>query len=244
MLVANGITKQFGELAAVRDLSLEVKPGELLCLLGANGAGKTTTIQLFLGFLSPEKGQISVDGVDPGKSPREARKVLGYIPENVALYPELSGFENLKLFDRLTGHKVSDESYLQLLSDHGLPKDKSMRRVSTYSKGMRQKVGLAIAASKEAKALLLDEPMSGLDPKAASEFTESLLKQREQGRAILMATHDIFRAKEVATRLGIMKAGELVALVETKDVDAQEVEKIYLHHMSEEGAQVQGGNGQ
>ena len=234
VLTARGITKRFGDVTAVRGLDLEVGAGELVCLLGSNGAGKTTTVQLFLGFLRPEEGEVRVDGLDPAAAPTEARRRLGYIPENVALYPELSGLENLSLFARLAGQPGSDATWLELLTEHGLPEDKARRRVATYSKGMRQKVGLAVAAAKEAKALLLDEPMSGLDPKAASEFTRSLLKQRELGRAILMTTHDIFRAKEVATRLGIMKAGELVALVDADDVDAQEVERIYLHHMHEE----------
>lgn len=228
MLTATGITKRFGDVTAVRDLTLAIGEGELVCLLGSNGAGKTTTVQLFLGFLRPDQGEVRVGGVDPVARPREARRAIGYIPENVALYPELSGLENLRLFDRLAGGSRTPAEHLQLLADHGLEAERARRRVSTYSKGMRQKVGLAIAASKEAKALLLDEPMSGLDPKAANEFIASLSRQRELGRAILMTTHDIFRAKAVATRLGIMRAGELVAMLDADEVDAEEIERIYL----------------
>ena len=118
-----------------------------------------------------------------------------------------------------------------MLREAGLGEEQMHRPVSGYSKGMRQKVGLAIAFAKEAKALLLDEPMSGLDPKAASEFTARLGAFRDQGCAVLLATHDIFRAKECASRIGIMRAGRMVEVIEAATVDAAEIERIYLKHM-------------
>jgi len=235
VLEARSVTKRYGRTTAVDGLDLRVEPGEVLCLLGANGAGKTTTVELFLGFLTPDEGTIRVDGVDPAEEPGRARRSIGYIPENVALYEELSGLENLELFDRMAGTRRPREEYVALLTAQGLAPDRVTQRVSTYSKGMRQKVGLGIAAARRARALLLDEPMSGLDPAAANEFTDSILAERERGAAVLLTTHDIFRAKAVATRIGIMRAGSLVEVLDAPNLDAGEIERVYLHHMQPAG---------
>jgi ABC-2 type transport system ATP-binding protein len=193
-------------------------------------------MNLFLGFIAPDSGTVRVGGLDPVVEPAAVRRKIGYIPENVALYPALSGLENLRYFDELCGHR-RDEAFLQAqLEEAGLTPDQIRRPVSSYSKGMRQKVGLAIAFAKEAQALLLDEPMSGLDPKAASEFTGRVQRFRETGTAVLIATHDIFRAKECASRIGIMRGGRLVELIDAAAVDAREIERIYLSHMHEDAA--------
>ena len=191
MLNASAVTKAFGSVKAVEDLSLSVGAGELFCLLGANGAGKTTTINLFLGFLSPDTGRVAVGEIEPSVSPQEARRQLAYIPENVALYSHLSGLENLSLFCRLGGVELQEAALLDLLERSGLTTDQTRRPVESYSKGMRQKVGLAIAYARDARALLLDEPLSGLDPSAASDFCEELGRIREAGAAVLMTTHDL-----------------------------------------------------
>ena len=231
MLRAAGVTRRFGDVVAVCDLDLEVGPGELFCLLGANGAGKTTTINLFLGFLAPDAGAVTVGGVAPATDPRGARRQLAYIPENVALYPHLSGLENLQLFCRLGGQSVSRDRATALLDRAGLTGDRIGRPVSDYSKGMRQKVGLAIAYAREAKALLLDEPLSGLDPAAASDFCAELAALREGGAAILMTTHDLFRAKELGGTIGIMRGGRMLEVLRADAVNAQELERLYLSHM-------------
>ena len=231
MLRATNVTKRYGPTTAVDDLTLHVDQGEVLCLLGANGAGKTTTVRLFLGFTTPDEGQVLVDGIDPGQDPVAARAAIAYIPENVMLYEELSGLENLELFDRMSGGKRSTAEYVDILAAQGLPAGSEKQRVGGYSKGMRQKVGLGIAAAWRAKALLLDEPMSGLDPSAANEFAQAIVAERDRGAAILLTTHDIFRAKAMATRIGIMHSGVLAELLDVKDIDANEIERIYLHHM-------------
>ena len=231
MLRANGVTKRYGDAVALDALTLQVQLGEVVCLLGANGAGKTTTIHLFLGLLAPDVGEVRVDGVDPSRDPERARKHVAYISESVALYPELTGLENQALFDALAGRKRSRAEHLAALEWAGLSPADATRRVSGYSKGMRQKVGLAIAFAKDARALLLDEPMSGLDPQAAAEFGAHLRRLKSEGRAILMTTHDIFRAQETATRIGIMRAGRLIETVDPARVDAKEIERIYLRHM-------------
>lgn len=236
MLSARSVRKTFSNAVALECLDLHVESSEILCLLGANGAGKTTTLNLFMGFISPDSGEVLVGGVSPVENAAEARRQIAYIPENVALYPNLTGLENLAYFDRLAGHDRQRDELSAMLAQAGLGADDSNRPVAGFSKGMRQKVGLAIAFAKGAKALLLDEPMSGLDPTAASEFTARLGAFRDTGCAVLMATHDIFRAKECATKIGIMRAGKLVELIDAASVDAAQIERIYLSHMHEEAA--------
>lgn len=231
MLEARGLTKTFGSLTALQALDLEVGAGETLCLLGANGAGKTTTINLFLGFLEPTAGSAYVDGIEVASNPAETKRQLAYIPEQVALYPQLSGLENLDYFMRLSGTRKSQAELVTILAECGLDKAAASRRASSYSKGMRQKVGVAIAVAKGARALLLDEPLSGLDPSAANGLSNQLQALRDDGCAILMATHDVFRAKEVGSRIGIMKAGRLVDLLDAASLGAEEIERIYLAHM-------------
>jgi ABC-2 type transport system ATP-binding protein len=232
MLVASGLGHRFGENVALQALNLEVRSGEIVCLLGANGAGKTTTINLFLGFLTPTSGTVSVDGIDPSTRPLEARRKVAYLPEQVALYPSLTGLENLAFFQQLAeGRARETEELIIALGRVGLDAEAARQPVSTYSKGMRQKVGLAIALARDCGALLLDEPMSGLDPSAANEFTALLETLRDRGMAVLMATHDIFRAREVGSRVGIMKRGRLIADLATDALSPAELERVYLEHM-------------
>ena len=233
MLEAITLRKEYGAHVALKGLNLKIGPGEIYCLLGANGAGKSTTINLFLDFIKPTSGCALVDGLDVRDHPIDTKKRLAYIPEIVMLYRTLSGLENLRYFSRLAGHDAyTDDQLMALLKKAGVPDDARTRRVGGYSKGMRQKVGIAIALAKQAKALLLDEPTSGLDPKASNEFSDLLTQlANEEGVAILMATHDLFRAKESGTRAGIMKRGELVADLATADIGHADLEALYLKFM-------------
>lgn len=231
MLEANDLSKNYGPHEALKALNLTVNGGEIYCLLGANGAGKTTTINLFLNFISPSGGTARVNGLDVTEDPRGSKRYLAYIPEQVMLYGNLSGRENLAYFARLGGNRYSDDEYTAFLHRCGLQADAMDKRVKTYSKGMRQKVGVAIALAKKAKALLLDEPTSGLDPKASNEFSALLLELQADGVAILMATHDLFRAKETGTRIGIMREGVLVRELNAGEVSHVDLERIYLEHM-------------
>lgn len=231
MLQAIALTRQFGQHTALHALDLLVGKGQIFCLLGPNGAGKTTTINCFLGFLAPSSGTALVNGIDVVKHRQEARRHIAYIPETVMLYPYLSGLENLQFFHALTGKELAKDHYIQLLLDTGLPAEAVQRRVQTYSKGMRQKVGIAIAVAKNAAALLLDEPTSGLDPRASNEFSSLLQQFSSEGRAVLMATHDLYHAKEVATRIGIMKEGRLLTIMEAGAIDHYALESIYMEHV-------------
>ncbi|UOR07648.1 ATP-binding cassette domain-containing protein [Hymenobacter aerilatus] len=231
MLEAKDLRKQYPDKLALRGLNLQIEAGEVFCLLGQNGAGKSTTINLFLGFIEPTAGAAYLNGLEVAANPLKIKQYLAYIPENVMLYPHLTGLENLSLFSSLAGFSYKESELLAYLAQAGLPAEAVQRRVGTYSKGMRQKVGIAIAVAKHAKVLLLDEPTSGLDPKASNEFSELLRQLSQQGTAVFMATHDIFRAKEVGTRVGIMREGELVDVRPTATLNANELEQLYLTYM-------------
>jgi len=234
LLRARELTKVFRSNPALDGLNLSVNAGEIVCLLGANGAGKTTTINLFLGFLAPTSGTAFVDGTEVGADLKRTRGKLGYVPEQVSLYPALTGLENLGYFVKLGGGRADEERLRGLLDEVGLDRAAADERVGGYSKGMRQKVGLAIALAKGAKALLLDEPLSGLDPSAANEFCRLLRRLADDGAAVLMATHDLFRARELADRIGIMKSGRLVEELSPESLDQAALERIYLRHMHDE----------
>lgn len=236
MLRAEGLTKRYedGHLA-LDELHLTVADGELFCLLGANGAGKTTTINLFLNFIEPTAGRALVADIDVTADPLAAKRQLSYVAENVTLYGNFSARQNLEFFGRLGGRDaVPRDEVDAVLRRVGLPERAFGQRVRLFSKGMRQKLALGIAILKNAPNVILDEPTSGLDPRAGAELMALLRSLRDEGRAILMSTHDIFRAKEYADRVGIMQAGRLV-LVRTRAELAQEnLEQLYLRYVEAE----------
>lgn len=228
MLEARGLTKHYEGRVALDNLTLTVSPGEIFCLLGANGAGKTTTINLFLGFTPPTGGAALVKGLDVARHPLEVKRSLAYIPEQVALYRSLTGAENLAFFASLSGVSAADYDVDALFADVGLAPEAVRRRVDTYSKGMRQKVGIAIAVATGADVLLLDEPTAGLDPTAANEFSQILERLRAHGATVLMATHDLYRAKAAGTTVGIMHAGRLMKTMATREIGYDDLEALYL----------------
>jgi ABC-2 type transport system ATP-binding protein len=235
MLQAIDLSKRYedGNLA-LDSLNLEVIPGEIFCLLGANGAGKTTTINLFLNFIDPTSGQALINGIDVTKDPLESKKYVSYVSENVMLYGNFTSRQNLDFFARLGGKAdMSKENYYMHMRRVGLQEEAFEMKVKKLSKGMRQKVGLTIAIIKDAPNILLDEPTAGLDPKAAAELLKILAGQRDQGKAILMCTHDIFRAKTISNRVGIMKEGRLVMVRTREEFLDEDLEKIYMDYMQE-----------
>lgn len=231
ILEAQGLTKCFDNHKAVDQLDLTIGAGEVYALLGPNGAGKTTTINLFLGFLRPDAGQALIGGVDVQQEPLRTKQSVAYLPEQVALYPDLTGLQNLIYFTALSGKVLSHDVLEGYLARAGLQPSAVGRRVSTYSKGMRQKVGVALALAKGARALLLDEPTSGLDPAASFEFSELLRGLAAEGVAVLMATHDLFRVQEVATHVGLMRDGRLVQQLAGDALRAADLESLYLEHV-------------
>jgi len=235
MLQAIDLSKRYEDgVLALDHLNLTVKEGEIFCLLGANGAGKTTAINLFLNFIDPTSGEALINGIDVTKQPLEAKKYVSYVSENVMLYGNFTARQNLDFFARLGGKtNLTKEDYHMHMRKVGLPERAFEMRLKNFSKGMRQKVGITIAIIKDAANILLDEPTAGLDPKAAAEFIKILAGLREAGKSILMCTHDIFRAKEIADRVGIMKEGRLVMLRTREEFLEDDLEKIYLDYMRE-----------
>lgn len=230
MLQTKNLTKKYNGTTALSSLNLKVEAGEIYCLLGANGAGKTTTINLLMNFIEPTEGEAFINNLNVVKRPRETKKHLAYIPENLVLYNELTGIENLEYFLGLGSIRYSNDELQAYLNEAGLQKEAFNNRVKTYSKGMRQKIGIALALAKNAKVLLLDEPTSGLDPQASNEFSALLTQLSEKNVATLMATHDLFRAIETGTHIGIMKSGSLVAQESTGAISHRELEELYLSH--------------
>ncbi|MGD2114823.1 MAG: ABC transporter ATP-binding protein [Acidobacteriota bacterium] len=238
MIEARDLTKRYEDgILALDHLNLTVADGEIFCLLGANGAGKTTTINLFFDFIQPTGGRAVIDGIDVTADPIEAKKRASYVSENVMLYGNFTARQNLDFFTRLAGRDdLSREDYYMVLRRVGLQERAFEQRVKSFSKGMRQKLGIAIAILKGAPNVLLDEPTSGLDPKAAADFMELLLELKAEGKAIVMSTHDIFRAKAHADRVGIMKEGRLVMVRTREELTGEDLERLYLEYMQVEPA--------
>ncbi len=232
MITTDNLTKQYGETIVLNQLNLNIGANEIYCLLGANGAGKTTTINLLLGFIKPTSGSAFINGLCVSEEYIKTKQYLAYIPENLMLYPTLTAVENLKYFSGIGGKNLNKSQSEDFLNEAGLQKNAFNQRISTFSKGMRQKVGISIALAKDAKSLLLDEPTSGLDPKSSNEFGQLLHKLKDNGVSILMATHDLFRAKDTGTHIGIMKNGELRQEYATKDISLPELEQAYLEAMN------------
>jgi ABC-2 type transport system ATP-binding protein len=233
MIELNELTKRYEDgVLALDHVSYKVEPGEIFCLLGANGAGKTTTINILLDFIPPTSGSGFINGHDCNRFPLQAKKYVSYVSENVQLYGMFTARQNLAFFAELAGKKgLKKKDYDDVMRTVGLPERALKMRLKHFSKGMRQKLGIAIALLKDPPAILMDEPTSGLDPTSAQEFLDQLRKLRERGKAILITTHDIFRAKMIADRVGIMKQGRLVAVRKREDFKHADLEAIYMHEM-------------
>lgn len=227
-LQAIQLTKQYQGHTALNGLNLSLEQGDIFCLLGQNGAGKTTTLNIFLGFLEASSGEARIMDTPVTMNGHATRQYLAYIPEVVQLYPNLSGIENLDFFSRLAGFTYSDSKLQEFLLKAGLQETAHRKRLQTFSKGMRQKVGIAIALAKNAQVIFMDEPTSGLDPKATQEFTAVVRELGREGKTVLMATHDLFNAVQVGTRIGIMKAGHLVHTAPAGAITADALQQLYL----------------
>jgi len=233
MLEIDNLSKQYDNgVLAVDRLNLTVPEGEIFCMLGANGAGKTTTMMCVLGFTEPTEGTARINGIDIRRDPLEAKKHVAYVSENVQLYGNFTARQNLDFFTKLAGrYDVSRDEYDEVLQRVGLPPESFSRRLKGFSKGMRQRLGIAIAIMKDAEVILLDEPTSGLDPKGGVEFLALLSALREEDKAILMTTHDIFRAREIADRTGIMSQGQLRRIVSREEARDEDMTSLYLRYI-------------
>ena len=235
MLETKDLTKKYEDgLLALDHLNLRVEPGEIFCMFGANGAGKTTAINLILGFIPPTEGTAFVEGVDVVKEPLKSKEHISYVSENVMLYGNFSAYQNLDYFSRLAGKRnLKKTDYADVMSRVGLQKKAFDMRVKNFSKGMRQKLGIAFAILKDAPNLILDEPTSGLDPKSGQEFLDLLLELKAREKSIFISSHDIFRAKFIADRVGFMLQGKLVMMKTSEDLQGEDLNKLYLEYMHE-----------
>ena len=233
MLETIDLTKRYEDGTLGLDhLNLKVEAGEIFCLLGANGAGKTTTINLILNFIEPTEGTAVINGVDAIRDPLTAKRFVSFVSENVMLYPNFTARQNLDYFSRLGGKRnLTREQYYNALRRVGLEERAFERKLKAFSKGMRQKTGIAIAITKDSPVIILDEPTSGLDPKAADEFVHLLLELRNEGKSIFMSTHDIFRTRGIADRVGIMKMGSLVMTKTAAELEHEDLQALYLDYM-------------
>ncbi|MDE0373052.1 MAG: ABC transporter ATP-binding protein [Rhodospirillales bacterium] len=194
----------------LKDVSFSIAQGEVHALLGGNGAGKSTTLLTFLGFLEPVSGSVHVQGRDVSENVSAARQAIAYLPEAATLYGHLNAYENLRYFLSLAGTDTNRLALDEALDRVALQTGARGMRMHTYSKGMRQKVAIAMAILREAPILLLDEPTSGLDPVAIDEFNRLVRDLAEAGRTILLVTHDVYGACHVADRIDLLHKGELV----------------------------------
>lgn len=228
-----GLTKSYGEATALRDLDLTVSRGEIFGLLGHNGAGKTTTVNLLTTLLEPTSGRVEVGGLDVAVDPDRVRRMIGYLPENVQFYDNLSTMENLRFFGRLSGLSKPDARIHEVLEylDFAGHDD---QRVGTFSKGMRQRVGIAQAILHSPEVLFLDEPTSGLDPEGVRQLREVIVRlNRDLGMTIFMNTHLLSEVTKTCSHIGILRQGELAyqaSLAATLEAFPGEdsLEEIYL----------------
>lgn len=208
-----GLTKRYRDTVAVHDLNLEIGRGEVFGLLGPNGAGKTTTTLMLLGLTEPDSGQAFIDGMDCTRNCLEVKKRVGYLPDNVGFYPDMTGRQNLRFTGRLNGLSGAflEKRISSLLERVGM-EEAADKKTSAYSRGMRQRLGIADVLVKDPQVVILDEPTLGIDPEGMRELM-ALIRQlaEEDGRTLLISSHQLYQVQKVCDRMGIFVKGNLVA---------------------------------
>ena len=233
MISATDLSKRYrdGHLA-LDALNIEVQAGQLYCLLGAQSSGKTTAVHLLLGLTEPTSGRAEIAGFDLRTNARQARQATCYLPPDFAFYESLTGRENLRMFARLGGRKGftrHDENLA--LREVGLAERAFDQLMTSYSRGMRQKLAVAVALLRDAPVWILDEPFVGLDPQTSAELVELLQGARERNKTLLWATQNLFQAKQLADSVGILKEGRQVLSYTREELGYQDLEQLYLNYM-------------
>lgn len=219
----NGLSKHYKQHRAVDNLNLNIFPGEIFGLLGPNGAGKSTTILMMLGLTEATQGNVRIDNIDPQRDPVSAKRIIGYLPDNIGFYDHRTGLENLMLIAELNGmsrHEARTRA-LQLLDQVGIG-EVAHKKVGTYSRGMRQRLGLADTLIKKPKIVILDEPTLGLDPTGVKEFLQLIqdLSRRDK-LTVLLSSHHLHQVQEVCTRVGIFVKGKIIATGKVNELAEQ-----------------------
>jgi ABC-2 type transport system ATP-binding protein len=236
MLKLTNLSKKFGNFTAVNNINLEINAGDFFGFLGQNGAGKTTTIKMITGLYAPTAGTVQIGAYDIQKNHIEAKKLIGYIPDQPFLYEKLTGREFLYFCGGINNveknklRKKIDETIDKLQIDHWVDK-----RTEEYSQGMKQRISIASALLHDPKLIIVDEPMVGLDPQSALVVKNVLSEKAEQGTAIFMSTHSLNVAEEICSRIGIIKDGKMIfeddneVIEQIIGTDHQNLESLFLH---------------
>jgi ABC-2 type transport system ATP-binding protein len=222
MIRVEGLVKRFGEIRAVDGVSFEVRSGEIYGLLGPNGAGKTTIFSMLAGLLGPDAGRVTMDGVDLAESPVEVKRGLGIVPQEVAVYEELTARENLRLWAGLYGltGAALDQAVHRALEEVGLS-GRSKEPVERFSGGMKRRLNLSLGLVHGPKVILLDEPTVGIDPQARANILDVVRRVADSGAAVLYTTHYLEEAEQLCDRIGILDHGKLLSegtLAELKEL--------------------------
>ena len=223
VITATGLTKRYGQFTAVDGLDLSIVRGEIFGLLGPNGAGKTTTILMLLGLTEPTSGTVRVAGYDPVRDPLSVKSIVGYLPDNVGFYPNMTGRQNLRYTASLNRvpRKEAEERIDVLLEQVGLS-DAAEKRAGKYSRGMRQRLAVADALVKRPTVLILDEPTIGIDPEGVRDLLAMLARLKdEEGMTILLSSHLLYQVQEICDRVGIFVGGHLIAAGPVPDLERQ-----------------------
>ena len=219
-----GLTKKYGGFTAVNDLNLTVEKGDIFGLLGPNGAGKSTTILMMLGLTEPTSGSVKVCGIDSTTHPIEVKRKVGYLPEDVGFYDDMTGIENLVYTAQLNGISKSEaiQKAEQLLDRVGLTNE-GKKKAGKYSRGMRQRLGLADVLIKEPEVIILDEPTSGIDPSGVREFMDLIHQlSHEDGLTVLFSSHHLDQVQQICDRVGLFGGGKLLAEVNVNELQNEE----------------------
>lgn len=219
MIKVNGLTKYYGSKPAAKDISFEVKKGEVFGLLGTNGAGKSTTIKMLCGLLKPTRGSIRIGDVDLQRMPLKAKSMMGYLPENPLIYDKLTGAETLELIGKLRKLSIDMiEQRVKYYADTLGLGEQIYHEVGTYSKGMRQKLAIAMTLIHDPEMVLLDEPASGLDPRYTKLLKDWIKNLSANGRTVLLSTHIIEMAETLCDKIGIIDQGKMKAMGTVQEI--------------------------
>lgn len=229
IIETKNLTKKYGEKVAVNQLNLQIKKGEIFGLLGPNGAGKTTTILMLLGLTEPTSGEATIEGMNCTREPIDVKSIVGYMPDNIGFYPDLTGRENLRFTGRLNGvdEKVLNERVESLLKRVGM-EYAGDQKTGTYSRGMRQRLGIADVLMKDPQVIIMDEPTLGIDPEGMRELLDLMQKlSKEDGRTLLISSHQLYQIQQICDRVGIFVDGNLIACGEIDELAKQVQEANY-----------------